>query len=47
MPHPLFTPVNLPNGQILPNRIAKAAMEESMATTGQLPGPMLTNLYRT
>lgn len=47
MPHPLFTPVNLPNGQILPNRIAKAAMEESMATAGQLPGPMLTNLYRT
>lgn len=47
MPHPLFTPVNLPNGQVLPNRIAKAAMEESMATTGQLPGPMLTNLYRT
>lgn len=47
MSHPLFTPLNLPNGQVLPNRIAKAAMEESMADTGQLPGTRLTTLYRT
>ena len=29
----LFTPLTLPSGQTLPNRIAKAAMEESMANT--------------
>jgi 2,4-dienoyl-CoA reductase-like NADH-dependent reductase (Old Yellow Enzyme family) len=47
MSHPLFTPLTLPNGQVLPNRIAKAAMEESMAEPGQLPGTRLNALYRT
>jgi 2,4-dienoyl-CoA reductase-like NADH-dependent reductase (Old Yellow Enzyme family) len=27
----LFTPLSLPNGVVIPNRIAKAAMEENMA----------------
>ncbi|AGP31495.1 NADH:flavin oxidoreductase/NADH oxidase family protein [Corynebacterium terpenotabidum] len=47
MTHDLFEPLTLPNGQILPNRIAKAAMEENMAATGQLPGRHLDTLYRT
>lgn len=41
----LFTPLNLPNGSILPNRLAKAAIEEEMAEPGQLPGPALRRLY--
>lgn len=43
---PLFTPLALPNGAVLPNRIAKAAMEENLADPGQLPGPALWTLYR-
>lgn len=27
----LFTPLALPNGAVIPNRLAKAAMEENMA----------------
>lgn len=42
----LFAPVSLPNGSSLPNRIAKAAMEENMAEPGQLPGPALHRLYQ-
>ncbi len=43
----LFTPVKLPNGAILPNRICKAAMEENLAEQpGQLPGAALHKLYR-
>ncbi|MBA4491669.1 NADH:flavin oxidoreductase/NADH oxidase family protein [Paracoccus sp. S1E-3] len=42
----LFQPLTLPNGQIIPNRIAKAAMEENMADRGQLPGAALLGLYR-
>ncbi|WP_207393675.1 NADH:flavin oxidoreductase/NADH oxidase family protein [Duganella aceris] len=42
----MFTPLILPNGSILPNRLAKAAMEENMADAGQLPGPALHSLYR-
>ncbi|HTD03988.1 MAG TPA: 2,4-dienoyl-CoA reductase, partial [Undibacterium sp.] len=45
MTSPLFSPLALPNGSILPNRIAKAAMEENMADPGQLPGPGLHRLY--
>lgn len=41
----LFAPLDLPNGQSIPNRIAKAAMEENMAVQGQLPGRELWNLY--
>ena len=43
---PLFQPLTLPNGSVLPNRLAKAAMEENMADAGQLPGAALHDLYR-
>jgi 2,4-dienoyl-CoA reductase-like NADH-dependent reductase (Old Yellow Enzyme family) len=42
----LFTPLALPNGTTIPNRLAKAAMEENMAANGQLPGDRLFRLYR-
>ncbi|MGB9108240.1 MAG: 2,4-dienoyl-CoA reductase, partial [Telluria sp.] len=42
----LFTPLTLPNGAIVPNRLAKAAMEETLADAGQLPGPAIHRLYR-
>ncbi|MBN3820510.1 NADH:flavin oxidoreductase/NADH oxidase family protein, partial [Paraburkholderia sp. Se-20369] len=41
----LFAPLTLPNGSTLPNRIAKAAMEENLADAGQLPGDALRRLY--
>lgn len=41
----LFTPCQLPNGQTLPNRIAKAAMEENLADGQHVPGPELWRLY--
>ena len=44
-PHSLFAPLTLPNGAVIPNRIAKAAMEENMADTNQLPGEDLRRLY--
>lgn len=40
----LFSPLVLPNGTILPNRIAKAAMAESLAGPGQLPNARLARL---
>ncbi|MBV8123119.1 MAG: 2,4-dienoyl-CoA reductase, partial [Paucibacter sp.] len=43
---PLFEPLPLPCGQTLKNRIAKAAMEESLAEPGQLPGASFLALYR-
>ncbi|MYN25902.1 2,4-dienoyl-CoA reductase [Duganella sp. CY42W] len=42
----MFPPLTLPNGSTLPNRLAKAAMEESMADNGQLPGPAIHRLYQ-
>ena len=42
----LFSPLKLASGHTLPNRIAKAAMEENMAEYGQVPGKALVNLYR-
>lgn len=42
----LFSPLTLPNGSTLPNRLAKAAMEENLAQSGQLPGPAMHRLYR-
>lgn len=42
----LFDSLTLPNGSVLPNRIAKAAMEENLAGLGQLPGEQLFALYR-
>ena len=45
MPSPLFTPLILPNGVTVQNRICKAAMEENMAEAGQVPGRALNTLY--
>ncbi|MES2719652.1 MAG: NADH:flavin oxidoreductase/NADH oxidase family protein [Pseudomonadota bacterium] len=44
-PH-LFTPLQLPNGAIIKNRLAKAAMEENLADDRQAPGQLLQQLYR-
>lgn len=41
----MFSPLDLPNGSQLPNRICKAAMEENMCIDGQLPGEGLCTLY--
>lgn len=42
----LFQPLTLPGGQVIPNRIAKASMEENMADDRHLPGKALLGLYR-
>jgi 2,4-dienoyl-CoA reductase-like NADH-dependent reductase (Old Yellow Enzyme family) len=42
----LFSPLVLRSGQVLRNRIAKAAMEENMAGDSQLPDQQLFTLYR-
>jgi 2,4-dienoyl-CoA reductase-like NADH-dependent reductase (Old Yellow Enzyme family) len=41
-----FTPLALPNGAVIPNRIAKAAMEENMADKDHAPSEQLVRLYR-
>lgn len=46
MNSPLFDPFTLPNGVVVPNRLAKAAMEENMAGAGQVPDGSLLRLYR-
>ncbi|MFI5537102.1 NADH:flavin oxidoreductase/NADH oxidase family protein [Nocardia sp. NPDC051900] len=43
---PVFAPFTLPNGSVVANRLAKAAMEENMAASGQLPDESLFRLYR-
>ncbi|MFE6611398.1 NADH:flavin oxidoreductase/NADH oxidase family protein [Amycolatopsis sp. NPDC057786] len=43
---PVFEPFTLPSGSTLPNRLVKAAMEENMASRGQVPGKPLFELYR-
>lgn len=47
MTNQLFSPLILPNGSFLPNRIAKAAMSENMADKGQLPNERIARLYKT
>jgi 2,4-dienoyl-CoA reductase (NADPH2) len=42
-----FTPLSLPNGTLLPNRFAKAAMEENMADDDHAPSDALIRLYQT
>src|SRR5882724_3164085 len=42
----LFSPLVLPSGARLRNRIAKAAMEEGLAGRAQLPDERLVALYR-
>ncbi|UXY51860.1 NADH:flavin oxidoreductase/NADH oxidase family protein [Pseudomonas tohonis] len=41
-----FQPLQLPNGTAIPNRIAKAAMEENLANPDQTPSDELLRLYR-
>ena len=41
-----FQALNLPNGQTIGNRIAKAAMEENLADSGQAPAQALFRLYQ-
>ncbi|AXI02275.1 NADH:flavin oxidoreductase/NADH oxidase family protein [Aquirhabdus parva] len=41
-----FQALTLPNGSIIPNRIAKAAMEENMADADQAPSKPLMRLYQ-
>ena len=45
MPNNLFSSYTLPNGGIIPNRIAKAAMEENLANAKQQPDAALFALY--
>lgn len=45
MPGLLAQPLTLPCGAILPNRLAKAAMTEGLATPAGLPTPELERLY--
>ncbi|WP_176081625.1 NADH:flavin oxidoreductase/NADH oxidase family protein [Paraburkholderia tropica] len=40
-----FDPLSLPNGSVIPNRIAKAAMEENMADAHHAPSAQLMRLY--
>lgn len=47
MTNHLFSPLILPNGSFLINRIAKAAMSENMAGKGQLPNERMARLYKT
>lgn len=42
----LFQSLHLPNGQTIPSRIAKAAMEENTANLRHLPGESLRRLYQ-
>lgn len=42
----VFDPLTLPNGSVIPNRIAKAAMEENMADNDQAPSEALLRLYQ-
>ena len=41
-----FQPLHLPNGTVIPNRIAKAAMEENLADPSQGPSAELLRLYQ-
>ncbi|OEZ93500.1 NADH oxidase [Janthinobacterium sp. HH106] len=41
-----FTPLTLPNGSVIPNRLAKAAMEENMADNDHAPSQELIRLYQ-
>ena len=43
----LHEPLMLPNGQVLPNRIMKAALSEALADRQNAPDHRLVQLYRT
>lgn len=42
----LFNSLTLPNGATVPNRLAKAAMEENLADADHAPSEALLRLYR-
>lgn len=42
----LFTPITLPSGLVLKNRMVKAAMEENLADVAQTPSQVLKNVYK-
>ncbi len=42
----LLTPLALPNGAVIPNRLGKAAMEENMADADHAPSEALLRLYQ-
>lgn len=42
----LHQPFTLPNGAVLPNRLAKAALSESLARRDHTPGTRIKTLYR-
>lgn len=42
----LFSPLALPSGAVIRNRIAKAAMEENMADANHAPSAALLKLYQ-
>jgi 2,4-dienoyl-CoA reductase-like NADH-dependent reductase (Old Yellow Enzyme family) len=42
----LFTPLTLPNGTVIPNRLAKAAMEENMCDDHHAPSSPMLRLYQ-
>ena len=44
--HSAFQPLTLPNGTVVSNRIAKAAMEENMADADHAPSAALMRLYQ-
>ena len=45
-PSSLNNPFTLPSGMVLPNRLAKSAMSEALATYDNHPTPLLVELYR-
>ena len=45
-PNLLNQPLRLPNGTVLRNRLAKAAMSETLGTYDNRPTPDLVQLYR-
>ncbi|MNG04246.1 hypothetical protein D3C84_873650 [compost metagenome] len=42
----VFDKLTLPNASVIPNRLAKAAMEENMADADQAPSAELLRLYQ-
>ena len=42
---PIATPLTLPSGLMLPNRVAKAAMSENLANADGDPSERLVRLY--
>lgn len=41
----VFSPLKLPNGSVIPNRIGKAAMEENLADADHAPSDVLLRIY--